>query len=523
MKKKITCMFMSAAMAFSFIAQTALPVFAVDNTEQSAELTAESDITASVYSETDNQPADSSIQVTDNIITSSDILNAAEDASVTDEEYFSVIFYFDDYAEPVTEIYAANTEISSGPCYIPDGIIVEGWYTEPEFTNRISETNPYIVTEDATLYALCEICDADDEYVIPYSGECGNGLVWAFDGETGTLTISGNGVMYDCHYDYAPWLDLRQKIKSVIVEEGVTGIGQCAFYDCTLLENVLLPEGLEYMDTQAFYNCGLTEITLPETISRIGISAFKSCDKLKSIEVPDTVYQIGDAAFADCTSLINVVLPAGLTRICEDTFSNCENLLDITVPDTVTEIDCNAFANCTSLERAVLPAELAAISDNLFSGCTKLTSISIPDSVLTIGSKKTVKITVNIAQHNKAQFTEKIMLTAPANAVTDNTDNTPVLTWGKSIQLKATVLPSKGKNKAIGYEVVAKDTGLAAEGVTIKNGKLSVSKASFKLTPFTGTVIVRAYLMDYHKIDGSSYTAIEDFMEIYIKATNTLR
>ena len=133
------------------------------------------------------------------------------------------------------------------------------------------------------------------------------------------------------------------------------------------------------------------------------------------------------------------------------------------------------------------------------------------------GSNKTVKITLNIVSGYSPLFAEELMLTAPAGAATDGRGDIPVLVWGKSMQLKASLRPFTAKSKNIGYEVVDTDTGNPVEGITVKNGKLTVAKTA----QFTGTVTVRAYLKDYMLDRGNDYAYIEDTLDIDIKAPLT--
>ena len=134
------------------------------------------------------------------------------------------------------------------------------------------------------------------------------------------------------------------------------------------------------------------------------------------------------------------------------------------------------------------------------------------------GSKKTVKITVNVVAPNKYQVAQGIMITPPANAPTNYTGDKTMVVWGKSMQLKATLKPTTSQNKTIVWEVVDKVTGQPVDGITIKNGKLTVASASAKLTPFTGVVEVRAYLKDYLIADENRYIYIEDRIDVEIKA-----
>ena len=137
------------------------------------------------------------------------------------------------------------------------------------------------------------------------------------------------------------------------------------------------------------------------------------------------------------------------------------------------------------------------------------------------GSKKTVKLTINIVNSRQAQFTTDIVVTAPANAKLDTDTGLPVVQWGKSMQMKTTVVPPKAKNKTIGWEVYGYDEALGQyvknpAGITVKNGKVTVAKASAKVTPFEGKIMVKAYLMDYELVSQTGYQQIAHTMELMV-------
>ena len=109
---------------------------------------------------------------------------------------------------------------------------------------------------------------------MPAEGTCGDGVYWRF--EDGTLTISGNGAMYNYAYSNpVPWESLRGDITDIVVKEGVTSIGNSAFYGCSSLTSVTIPEGVTSIGDSAFARCGsLTSVTIPKGVTSIGDSAF---------------------------------------------------------------------------------------------------------------------------------------------------------------------------------------------------------------------------------------------------------
>ena len=139
------------------------------------------------------------------------------------------------------------------------------------------------------------------------SGECGDNVTWTLDDE-GTLKISGEGGMENYFlYDYSPWYNDGEAIKNIVIDDGVTSIGDFVFYDCVRLASIGIPDSVTSIGDFAFYDCeSLTSIEIPDSVTSIGDNAFSGCDSLTSIEIPDSVTSIGDSAFSCCSSLATV-------------------------------------------------------------------------------------------------------------------------------------------------------------------------------------------------------------------------
>ena len=186
-----------------------------------------------------------------------------------------------------------------------------------------------------------------------HSGTCGDDLTWVL--ENSVLTISGTGKMDDYDFDAfhgrsQPWGMYIYQIKSVVIEDGVTSIGDNAFKDCSNLTKVTVPGSVESIGTGAFYDCtALTDVSIANGVKSIGDHAFKGCNKLVSITLPDSVEQLGIYAFRYCTKLKTAVLSKGMTQIGERTFSYCYDLERVTIPKGVTKIGDNVFDYCTDL------------------------------------------------------------------------------------------------------------------------------------------------------------------------------
>lgn len=233
-----------------------------------------------------------------------------------------------------------------------------------------------------------------------YDGEiisnlCGETVTWNLD-ENGTLTISGTGAMYDYSaedLEYAPWYEQRSSIQSVVVEDGVTTIGNYAFSECKNIATASIPNSVVRIGNHAFYYCKISTITLPAELQEVGGYAF-AFTNLTSIKLPDTVTAIGIGAFCRCNVLKSAYLPDNLEAIPNYCFSTCPELRTVTYPASLKAIGHEAFTGCYGLAGPVLPEGLISIGDYAFEGCgyshpyysAGFYSISFPSTLETIGS-----------------------------------------------------------------------------------------------------------------------------------------
>ena len=218
-------------------------------------------------------------------------------------------------------------------------------------------------------------------------GTCGVNANWVMTAD-GTLTISGTGRISNYDYDYsnyAPWDACGKYIKSIVIESGVTGIGDWAFHGCSVLTSVTIPNTVTAIGDEAFRNCkALTSVTIPNSVTTIGDGAFSYCEALTGMTIPSSVKTISGRAFSSCTSLRSVTIPNGVTVIDESLFYGCTSLTSVTIPKSVTSIGWSAFFRCSSLKSVNIPSSVTTIDGSAFSECTSLTSVTIPNSVTAI-------------------------------------------------------------------------------------------------------------------------------------------
>ena len=276
------------------------------------------------------------------------------------------------------------------------------------------------------------------------SNSCGEGLTWKLS--YGTLTISGTGKMDSYSSGGAPWHSQRAYIGRIVISEGVTSIGECAFEECTNVTSISIPDSVTELNEYCFYACeSMKSITIPQSVTRIADGVFVACEKLTDIYYGGT-----DASWKHITSwnaglgnnvrihstgvftgkcgdnltwkidndevltisgtgripdyndpssggnntapwygyayqIKKVVLGSGVQNIGNDAFADCYGMTDITIPDGVTSIGDSAFDGCSALTEISIPGTVSSIGDSAFYGCSALTEISIPGTVSSIG------------------------------------------------------------------------------------------------------------------------------------------
>ena len=200
-------------------------------------------------------------------------------------------------------------------------------------------------------------------------GSKGDNLTWALDEKNDVLKISGQGDMADYSEDIAPWDDKRESLTSVIIKQGVTGIGSGAFCFCAALSTVTLPDGLKRIGDGAFGGCeSLKELAIPSSVETIGNGAFSYCTRLEKATLPQKLTELSDSLFEDCAGLTEVNIPQSVTAIGENAFKGCKALAVISIPDGVKTIGKEAFASCTAVEELKIPAGVERIGESAFKG-----------------------------------------------------------------------------------------------------------------------------------------------------------
>ena len=242
---------------------------------------------------------------------------------------------------------------------------------------------------------------------------------------TGTITdwINITGLKYLMGYGKSNktlTIDGNEVTGELIIPDGITTVGNYAFYGCNGLTSVTIPDGVTFIGERAFYGCsGLTSVTLFDGITSIGDEAFKDCRGLTNVNyvgtitdwikitglgylmsygnwnktltidgnevtgeliIPDGVTSIGSYAFYECNGLTSVIIPNSVTSIGECTFASCGGLTSVELPTGIISI-ANSFMDCPGLTSVTIPDSLTSAGFMAFHGCQKLTNINYTGTI----------------------------------------------------------------------------------------------------------------------------------------------
>ena len=197
----------------------------------------------------------------------------------------------------------------------------------------------------------------------------------------GVLTLSGD-LKCDLDFDYYRGLgDIP--VRKLILEEGITEIGELMFYGWKNLEEVTFPSSLTVIKDRAFGDCrNIRKLNFPKRgLITIGSSVFSSC-KVRELHLPETLTSIDSHTFSNCELLEELTLPDSITYIGEwRVFENCSSLRSVKLPAHLKVIPESMFSRCTALEHVRMPEDLERIERYAFLGCSNLKGIELPDTV----------------------------------------------------------------------------------------------------------------------------------------------
>ncbi len=343
-------------------------------------------------------------------------------------------------------------------------------------------------------------------------GSCGDSVNYTFTANNGELKISGTGAM--ANYSSSgfgadtPWNSLRYYIKSVKIEEGVTHIGDNAFYFCsglssadlsksiisignsafqyTDLTSIDITENVKNIGKDAFLGCKLTSVEIPKSIKVISCGMFYRCEELKSVTIPESVTTIEDRAFSSCKKLCSINITENVTSIGKRAFEYCEELVSISIPSGISNIEDGTFYNCKKLKSIIIPNKVSNIGSNAFGGCSNLTSITIPNNVINIGSSafqssglKTIAIPNGVQTIGDYAFSDCPNLTS-AN-ISDSVINITAQAFNNNYLDSINVSENNANYKSIDGILFSKDQKILIRCPTKKSDELTVSEGTLEI------------------------------------------
>ena len=323
---------------------------------------------------------------------------------------------------------------------------------------------------------LSLIANADNK------GTCGENLTWTYVEKTKTLTISGTGAMSD--YDTSnenmnPWHTYRTKMSTVVIEEGVTSIGQYAFYDCVYLDSVKVSNSVTAIGEYAFQKTGLRKIDLSENLKSIAGHAFEHT-ALSSIEIPNSVTEIREGVFYACSGLKSITIGSGMSYIERSCFENCSNLTSVKIPNSIKSIKEKAFQGCVKLTSIDIPNSVTSIEDRAFSG-SGLNSLVIPAGVTSIGHFA-FGFCSNLAEITVSNENTKYESRDNCNAIIEKSSKSLI------VGCKNTLIPNDVTK--IDFAAFLGSKGLTS--IVIPEGVQEIGSSSFEETGLTSIRIPRS-------------------------------
>jgi len=232
---------------------------------------------------------------------------------------------------------------------------------------------------------------------IPTAAQSGRTGKLRWNISDGTLTISGIGAMPDYKFKQnknnpnksrynSPWYSYLNSITNLVIGDGVSSIGDNAFYFCDDFNLTLTNSFPSLTDIYDYYaDCSkLISVTISNSVTSIGIDAFRGSSNLSSIDIPSSVTNIGSGAFSNCHSLTAITIPNSVTAIEGYVFDGCVGLTSFTIPNSVTVIEYGAFRGCHGLTSITIPSSVTTLVGGAFAYCRGLTSVTFHSSTTVI-------------------------------------------------------------------------------------------------------------------------------------------
>ena len=221
------------------------------------------------------------------------------------------------------------------------------------------------------------------------SGTCGDNATWTLTAD-GTLTISGSGPIRNTVDGETLWPGLNMYIKKVVIQQGITAIGDYAFWNCPQLSSVSIPSSVTAIGDMAFERCrSLKEITIPNSVTTMGKAVFSACTALEKVVLPNRLTEIREMTFNFCTSLKSLTIPGSVTTIGFGAFASAFDpnaKVSFEIPQTVTNVGYRAFA-WTGLKSVVWNARTELLATDMFYMSKQLETVTLNESIKRFGTE----------------------------------------------------------------------------------------------------------------------------------------
>ncbi|MCD8158820.1 MAG: leucine-rich repeat domain-containing protein [Clostridiales bacterium] len=283
--------------------------------------------------------------------------------------------------------------------------------SETELNNADELAEDVVLEEDKNVdLDTSSFTSGDYTYTVSDSSTV---IISQYNGSSSSVTLPAsvtyNGTTYKIRTVGSKAFEGNTSIKTLIIPDGITSIGNCAFKNCTSLSSITIKGDIVDCDWYStsghvcgnysvFYNAGANAesltVNFESGVTYVPAYLFAvSCSKsdgyyahVTTVNFSDTVTEIGDSAFYCCFDLTTVNMSTGLATIDSYAFYNCTSLSKLGWGSNLTTIDSYAFANDTSLKTLVLPSKLKYINSHAFEDCSNVESIVFPSSTTSLGN-----------------------------------------------------------------------------------------------------------------------------------------
>lgn len=175
-------------------------------------------------------------------------------------------------------------------------------------------------------------------------------------------------------------------LKSIMLPESITAIGESCFSGCTSLRSFISPQAVSHIGKCCFFNCtSLISASLNNEMREINPKMFSGCTSLSLVTFPKVITKLGNDSFYHCSDLKYITIPQTIISLGDHCFSHCTALRDIKLGNNIQEMGKSCFESCTSLSYIKLPSNLSVLQPKTFMNCTKLDSIALPESIIILG------------------------------------------------------------------------------------------------------------------------------------------